>query len=341
MVLLHVKTADQQHQFLFETKTSETIKDITFAVTTLHLVRLKALRVADAAEALATYGPLRPEETRGLTEEVSSSWFLTYRVVTVAGLSVEEGRGNLRILVVKGVAKLSNLNVYPDGPPTNPDPHFYRTGLPPPKEVADVILRTCTEAKEALSHKKVERREALQLDAVQETLNLLRGALQIAYPANHGLPTWEPARLLLEDKETTGGQEISENITLENACLWWTGKQLQQTEYLSRYLGTNEKTRTVVRLQPKNAGREELLPNLCLIVSLFAFPCVDEAACASAEASAIADTTAAAATTAIAAGPPIREPRMDAETHKAVLAYCHKKRQEDKVRRYPQCLLGF
>ncbi|CDJ46726.1 hypothetical protein, conserved [Eimeria brunetti] len=251
MVLLHVKTADQQHQFLFETKTSETVKDVVAAVTTLHLARLKALKVADAAEALATYGPLRPEETRGLTEEV---------------------------------AKLSNLNLYPDGPPTNPDPHFYRTGLPPPKEVADVILRTSAEAKEALSQKKAERREALQLEAVHETLNVLRGALQIAYPANHGLPHWEPARFLLEDKETTAGQEISENITLENACLWWTGKQLQPTEYLSKYLGTNEKTKTVVRLQPKNAG------------------------------------------------PPVREPRMDAETHKAVLAYCHKKRQEDKVR---------
>ncbi|CDJ31676.1 uncharacterized protein EMH_0009880 [Eimeria mitis] len=250
MVLLHVKTADQQHQFLFETKTNETVKDIISAVATLHLTRLKALRVADAAEALATYGPLRPEETRGLTEEV---------------------------------AKLSNLNVHPDGPPTNPDPHHCRTGVPPPKEVADVILRTCSEAKEALSHKKAERRETLQLEAVQETLNVLRGALQIAYPANHGLPTWEPARLLLEDKDTTGGQEISENITLENACLWWTGKQLQQTEYLSKYLGTNEKTKTVVRLQPKSAG------------------------------------------------PPVREPRMDAETHKAVLAYCHKKRQEEKA----------
>lgn len=30
---------------------------------------------------------------------------------------------------------------------------------------------------------------------------------------------------------------------------------------------------------------------------------------------------------------------MDAETHKAVLAYCHKKRQEDKVRQSPQNLL--
>ncbi|CDJ60050.1 hypothetical protein, conserved [Eimeria maxima] len=291
MVLLHVKTADEQHQFLFNTKTSEIVKDVISEVTALHLKRMKALKVADAAEALATYGPLRPEETRGLTEEV---------------------------------AKLSNLNVYPDGPPTNPDPHFYRTGLPPPKEVADIILRTCAEAKEALSHKKVERREALRLEAVQETLNVLQGALQIAYPANHGLPSWEPVRLILEDKETTGSQEISENITLENACLWWTGKQLQQTEALSKYLGTNEKTKTVVRLQPKNAASipREILAHFRLLFFSGIDGSVPAMACA-----AVASTDV---------GPPIREPRMDAETHKAVLAYCHKKRQEDKVRQYPQ-----
>lgn len=70
MVLLHVKTADERNQFLFETTTKEKIKDVIAAVTKLHLTRLNALKLADAAEAVATYGPLRPEETRGLTEEV-------------------------------------------------------------------------------------------------------------------------------------------------------------------------------------------------------------------------------------------------------------------------------
>ncbi|KAL8451151.1 hypothetical protein Emed_002189 [Eimeria media] len=201
MVLLHVKTADDSNQFLFETSTKETVKNIVAAVTSIHLTRLQALKTAEAAEALATHGPLRPEETRGLTEEV---------------------------------AKLSNLDVYPDGPPTNPDPHFYRTGVPPPKEV--------------------DLREPLTLEQAKESLNLLKGAIQIAYPAYHGLPTWEPARLLLEGKESNAGSEISETITAANACLWWTGKQLQQEEILAKYLGSNEKTKTIVRLQPKHAG---------------------------------------------------------------------------------------
>lgn len=70
MVLLHVKTADDSNQFLFEVETKEKVKDIIHALTSLHLKRIQTLKLADAAEALATYGPLRPEETRGLTEEV-------------------------------------------------------------------------------------------------------------------------------------------------------------------------------------------------------------------------------------------------------------------------------
>lgn len=90
----------------------------------------------------------------GLFVEAIAREFAHLLGLTVRGKGlgfIRRTRGFLR----PQVAKLSNLNVYPDGPPTNPDPHFYRTGLPPPKEVADIILRTCAEAKEALSHKKV------------------------------------------------------------------------------------------------------------------------------------------------------------------------------------------
>jgi cilia- and flagella-associated protein 298 len=52
------------------------------------------------------------------------------------------------------------------------------------------------------------------------------------------------------------------------ACLWWSGKQLQTSVPLSNYIGKNEKTSVVVRLQ------------------------------------------------SITAGPPVREPRIDEDTHK-------------------------
>ena len=70
MVWLHVKTAEDRNQFLFETTLDKKVKDVIGELVSIHLTRLRALKTAEAAEALATYGPLRPEETRGLTEEV-------------------------------------------------------------------------------------------------------------------------------------------------------------------------------------------------------------------------------------------------------------------------------
>lgn len=64
-----------------------------------------------------------------------------------------------------------------------------------------------------------------------------------------------PARVVATNTAADALLLILQSITAENACLWWTGKQLQQEEPLSKYLGTNEKTKTVVRLQPKCAGK--------------------------------------------------------------------------------------
>lgn len=71
-----------------------------------------------------------------------------------------------------------------------------------------------------------------------------------------------PARVVAANTAAEAFLLILQSITVENACLWWTGKQLQQEELLSKYLGTNEKTKTVVRLQPKSAGkRQPLIPS--------------------------------------------------------------------------------
>jgi len=39
----------------------------------------------------------------------------------------------------------------------------------------------------------------LTIPNLKEELNKLRGAIMIAYPGYHGLPPWEPAKLILED----------------------------------------------------------------------------------------------------------------------------------------------
>lgn len=50
----------------------------------------------------------------------------------------------------------------------------------------------------------------------------------IAYPAYHGLPDWEPARLILENNHDWLGKEtdIAEYLDEKDNSLWWAGKEL-------------------------------------------------------------------------------------------------------------------
>lgn len=69
----------------------------------------------------------------------------------------------------------------------------------------------------------------------------------------------------------------------KDSTLWWAGKELFRGKILSEYIGKNEKTKIVVKLQT------------------------------------------------VGAGAPVREPMIDEETHKKMLAYYYKKQEEAKV----------
>eukprot|EP00916_Digyalum_oweni_P006215 GHVL01010738.1.p1 GENE.GHVL01010738.1~~GHVL01010738.1.p1 ORF type:complete len:288 (+),score=46.85 GHVL01010738.1:60-923(+) len=250
MVLLHVKGLSDSNQFLYETSLTTKVSDLLDELTEIHNMRLKTLRLSDACKGLAAYGPLRPEEMRGLSS---------------------------------GVAALSNLDVNSYGVPTNPDPNAYRYGVPPPPEIAEVLKRCADESAESVSHKLVETKQVLTTESVEDSYNKMRGAVMIAYPAYHKLPTWDPAYLILEGKENLDGTTDSKDVMdPTSACLWWAGKQFRNDKYLSDYVGKNEKTKIICRLVPQSCGA------------------------------------------------PVREPRIDTDTHKAMLAFCHKKNQDEK-----------
>ncbi|KYF46606.1 putative protein c21orf59 [Toxoplasma gondii TgCatPRC2] len=250
MVLIHVKTSDEKNQFLYETQTSVRIGHLQEELIELHNLRLKTIYLSDACKGLSAHGPLRPEETRGLTAEV---------------------------------AKLSDLDIHAYGEPTNPDPTGYRTGVQPPPEAAEILEETAGRSAENVSHEKVQAKQPLTMKSVRSAFENLRGAVMIAYPAFHDLPEWDPARILLEEEEQQKDTGIiAETFDKNKTSLWWAGKELQNDKELCHYIGRNEKTKIIARLQSK------------------------------------------------ASGPPIREPRLDAETHKAMLSYCYKKRREEQ-----------
>lgn len=250
MVLLEVKRSDKKNEFMYETTTKIPVEELIGELVDLHNLRLKVQRLAMSCRELAKHGPIRPEETRGLSDSVTDHTPL-------------------------------DVNAY--GKPTNPDQYGMRTGCPPPPEVADVLARTADEADAAVSHTLVAQRKTIDKKTCQGHIDNMRGAVMIAYPAYHRLPAYDPTRLELENKEELDGASEYQNILEESqTSCWWAGKEMQNGKLLADYVGRNEKTKIVTKLQPKSSGA------------------------------------------------PVREPRIDEDTHKAMLSYYYKKQEESK-----------
>lgn len=250
MVILDVKRSEKKNEFLFETTVKVQVSELLKELCEVHNLRLKVQRLAKSCKELAKHGPIRPEETRGISEEIS---------------------------------RVTELDVNAYGKPTNPDEHGYRTGCPPPPEVAEVLSRTAEEAEAAVDAALVSQRRCIDRKVCQTQLDNMRGAVMIAYPAFHRLPVYDPARLELEDREELdGSSELEQVLDHLQTNLWWAGKELRTDQTLEQYIGRNEKTKIIAKLAPKSAGA------------------------------------------------PVREPRIDEHTHKAMLAHYYKKQEENK-----------
>jgi hypothetical protein len=250
MVILDVKRTEKKNEFLYETTVKIGVQDLLRELCDVHNLRLKVLRIAVTMKELAKHGPIRPEETRGISGEIG---------------------------------KVSELDVNAYGTPTNPDEHGYRTGCPPPPEVADVMLRTAEEAEAAVSVALVQQKRCVDKQTCQTHIDNLRGAVMIAYPAYHRLPIYDPVRAEMEDREELdGSSELQDVLDHTQTNIWWAGKELRGDQSLESYVGRNEKTKIVCKLCPKSHGA------------------------------------------------PVREPRVDGDTHKAMLAHYYKKQEEEK-----------
>ena len=78
-------------------------------------------------------------------------------------------------------------------------------------------------------------------------MDLLKAGLTIGYPGNYGLPEWEPAMVLIYDKEDVLQKEEpnTDFINFDSATLWCAGKEYERHKVLSEYVGKNEKTKIV------------------------------------------------------------------------------------------------
>ncbi|XXQ34497.1 Ubiquitin-like domain-containing protein [Plasmodiophora brassicae] len=230
MVLLHVKRGDDD-EFLVECSCGDPGQDVLAMIVSLHNRRRVLAFLADNVDALAEYGPMRPEEERGL----------------------------------EGTA----------------DPTGVRCGVPPQPGYVQTLQRVAKDAHALVDKKQAEKRVVLKPEHLEECEMNIRGAVAIAYPM--GLPECDVLRQWVDDRLDLSGTLVSKNIMeLDESALWFAGKRISTGDPLGKAIGSNEKTKVVVRLQRLSSGA------------------------------------------------PVREPAVDKETQKAMMAYYHKKQEEQK-----------
>lgn len=226
-VLLHVKRSEKEG-FLFETpaasEVSETVRQLVIA----HNLRLKVNRLAEAAGQLALYGPMKLPEQQGLDD--STALLEEYDVKT--------GKYN-------HVTPVHGANY-------RQDPHERRTGDAPSDEMAAVINRTVEDALALTSDKNVALKRKTVVSELEEAINNVRGAVMIVYPM--GLPDYDHVRQILEEREDLQGASSLEILENDKASLWAFSKEMQPDKLLSDYVGKNDKSKVIVKLQKKGAG---------------------------------------------------------------------------------------
>uniref|UniRef100_A0A383V1I6 Uncharacterized protein n=1 Tax=Tetradesmus obliquus TaxID=3088 RepID=A0A383V1I6_TETOB len=243
MVLLHLKNSEED-QFLFDTTVQASVRDTTAELAKIHNLRHRITRLKLEGEELAKYGPAKQPDQQGIDQ---------YSEQPVQ-----------------------------QGPFYNMDPTGRRTGDACAPEVAKKLTQELEQAAAAASKALVQQKQPLTAAALEAAIDNIRGAVMICYPA--GLPAWDFVRQCLEGREDLSGTNFG-GVDLDpaSAKLWFAGKQLLPDKLLSEYMGRNERTRAVVKLQKKGQG------------------------------------------------PPAREPAVDADTQKAMMAWYYKKQEEQKA----------
>lgn len=234
-----MKKSDQ-NQFLFESSVKKTVAEVKKDLVDVNNLRLKVDRLAVSLEELASKGPLKPEELRGLgnLDEYVKSEDLT----VINGLKAMPPKTGTREVV---------------------DESNYRTGWVLSEELEEEMLEGCRKAKAVVHIDNIVKKKAITCDELNELVEWFRGMTMKAYPAFHGLGEWEPVLVLLENKEqidhTLHG---TDDLEADKAQMWWAGKELTDSKLLSSFVGQNEKCKIIVKIQHKGSGapvREPLI----------------------------------------------------------------------------------
>lgn len=228
MVLLHVKRSEKD-TFLFDIAAATEVDVVLKEVVKVHNLRLKLNRLSGAAKCLAMHGIMKLPEQQGLDDDTP----------LLEDYDVKSGDTAPR-------------KVPERGPTYCMDPTERRTGNAPAPEMAAVIMKTVQDGEALTSERQVQMKQSTNAKSLEEAIANIRGATMIVYPM--GLPDYDHVRQILEEREELDGATAMEVIEFDKASLWCFSKELQREKLLSEYVGKNDKSKVVAKLQKKGAG---------------------------------------------------------------------------------------
>lgn len=176
MVIIHVKHKDES-QFLYETTLNTSVNDLIKSMVAIYNGRLKIDRITSEMEELSKHGTLYPPEILGLTDE-----------------QVDE---------MKLIDTYGEKCVPSGGFTINKDPIGRRNGKQPSQTMQEVLSNAITDAKNMISKNLVPLGKSLNMKVVQESINILKGAVTIVYPMK--LPPHDVIRMEFENIEDLSG----------------------------------------------------------------------------------------------------------------------------------------
>ncbi|CAL8306075.1 unnamed protein product [Gadus morhua 'NCC'] len=226
MVQLHLKRGDES-QFLLDTTADVSVESLVQQVAVVYNGRLKVERICSEMPELAEHGVTLPPNMQGLTED--------------------------QVVELKLKDEWEEKCIPSGGAVFSKDEIGRRNGHAPNDRMKEVLKKTMEEAKALVSKKEAQSGVCVTAEMVKEALDQLRGAVMIVYPM--GLPPHDPIRMELENNEDLSGMQASLQVVPEQECqLWWAAKELHREKKLQDYIGKNEKTKIVVKIQKRGQG---------------------------------------------------------------------------------------
>ena len=234
MVLIHYKKS-KNDQFIIESSAQSPVSELRKNLIFMNNLRIKLDKLIQSIEGLMSHGPLKPESLRGLTmpETIQPALeLLPKEQIPFASTEVSNISQELR-----------------------PDKTGYRTGVAPIRSISDQCMERVHKYIDLLNPQRADKRTPISEQEINEAVDMIRAAIMIVYPGYHSLPPWETTVLILEDKmnfiqqwPNCGWLEASQS------AIWWAKKELTMEKKLCDYIGRNEKTKIIVKIEAVGKG---------------------------------------------------------------------------------------